>query len=78
MKEFAIDVSHIEELQNLNDVHELDKIFAKAQSTIVNGELVKLVRKTGAGETIKFDELSTLEELQSYRKSVFKYIKGAF
>jgi hypothetical protein len=74
MKEYIIDVSRIEELQTLNDVHELEKIFAKAQSTIVNGEIVFLVRKTSNGPAQKFDELSTLEELQQYRNSVFRYI----
>jgi hypothetical protein len=74
VKEYNIDVSRIEELQTLNDVHELEKIFAKAQSTIVNGEKVFLVRKIPKGPDQKFDELSTLEELQQYRNSVFRYI----
>jgi len=74
VKEFIIDVSRIEELQTLNDVHELEKIFSKAQSTIVNGEQVILVRKTLSGSTQKFDEISNLEELKQYRDTVFKYL----
>ena len=69
-----IDVSKIEELQTLNDKHELEKIFSKAQSTIVNGEAVMLVRKDRKGSSQKFDELSTLEDLKRYKKSVFKYL----
>lgn len=69
-----IDVSKIEELQTLNDKHELEKIFSKAQSTIVNGEAVMLVRKDRKGSPQKFDELSTLEDLKLYKKSVFKYL----
>ena len=69
-----IDVSRIEELQTLNDKHELEKIFSKAQSTIVNGEAVMLVRKDRKGSSQKFDELSTLEDLKRYKKSVFKYL----
>lgn len=74
MTAYKIDVSRIEELQTLNDRDELEKVFAKAQSTIVNGEAVILVRKDKAGHSQKFDEFSTLEDLDQYRKSVFKYL----
>lgn len=74
MRAYVIDVSKIEELQNLNDKNELEKIFFKAQSTIVNGENVILVRKDKQGVSQKFDELSTLEDLNRYKKSVFKYL----
>ena len=76
MKEYTIDVTRIEELQTLNDIHELDKIFAKAKSTIVNGEKVLLARKDQSGSLQKFDEFSTLEELQQYRNIVFRYIRN--
>lgn len=69
-----IDVSRIEELQTLNDKDELERIFSRAQSTIVNGEVVMLVRKDKEGASEKFDELSTLEDLHRYKKSVFKYL----
>ena len=75
MTEYVIDVSKIEELQTLNDQHQLENIFAKAKSTIVNGEKVLLVRKTSSGPAQKFDEFTTLEELEAYRKRVFKYLK---
>jgi DNA mismatch repair ATPase MutS len=75
MKEYSIDVSRIEDLQTLNDVHELEKIFARAKSTIVNGEKVILVRKTSQQPPQKFDELTSLKELQQYRDSVFRYIR---
>ena len=74
MRGYAIDVSRIEELQNLNDTDELEKIFFKAQSTIVNGECVTLVRKDKQGLAHKFDELSTLEDLERYKRAVFKYL----
>jgi len=74
MTEYEIDVAKIEELQTLNDKDELEKIFSKAQSTIVNGENVILVRKQRNGSSQKFDELTTLEDLERYRKSVFKYL----
>ena len=74
MREYVIDVSKIEELQTLNVKDELEKIFFKAQSTIVNGENVILVRKDRNGASQKFDEFSTLEDLHRYKKSVFKYL----
>ncbi len=74
MNTFVIEVTRIEELQTLKDLHELENIFVRAQSTIVNGETVSLVRKYKNGKSEKFDELSTLEDLQAYRDSVFKYL----
>jgi hypothetical protein len=36
---------------------------------------VILVRKDTAGTAAKFDELDTLQELEEYRNTVFKYLK---
>ena len=69
-----IDVSKIEELQTLNDKDELENIFFKANSTIVNGEKVIFVRKNKNGKSERFDEMSTQEELEHYKKRVFKYL----
>lgn len=74
MREYVIDVSKIEELQTLNDKDELEKIFSRAQSTIVNGEKVLLVRREKNGKSEKFDEMSTESELEEYRKRVFRYL----
>jgi hypothetical protein len=76
MNEYVINVSRIEELQNLNDTEELKTIFFRAKSTIVNGEKVFLVRKSGTSPAQKFEEFSTLEDLELYRKDVFKYLAG--
>lgn len=74
MREYVIDVSRIEELQTLNDKDELENIFSRAKSTIVNGEKVLLVRKEKSGKGEKFDELSTEDELDQYKKRVFRYL----
>jgi len=74
MKAYVIDVSKIEELQNLNDKDELENIFYRANSTIVNGEKVVLVRKNKNGASEKFDVITTQEDLEQFRKQVFKYI----
>ena len=74
MREYVIDVGGIEELQTLKDVDALDHIFSRAKSTIVNGEKVLLVRKDRSGKSEKCDELTTLEDLREYVKSVMKYL----
>ena len=74
MLEYIIDVTIIEELQTLNDKDQLEQIFFKAKSTVVNGEKVLLVRKDKQGQLQKFDEITSLEDLQRYRQTVFKYL----
>lgn len=73
MEPYIIDVSKLEELQMISDHDELERIFYRAKTTIVNGEKVMLVRKTDTAG-IPFSEFSTLEELEEYRSGVFKYL----
>ena len=75
MQNYIINVVQIEELQTTNDVDELSRIFGKAKSTIVNGEQVLLVRKFPDGHSEKFDQLTTLEDLEMYQKRIYKYLK---
>ena len=75
MAEYIIYVGQIEELQMLNDRQALDAIFRKAQSAVVGGEVVALVRKTSSGQEYRFEEISTLEDLNEYKKNVYKYVK---
>ena len=75
MNDYTINVTQIEELQTINNTDELENIFARAKSAIVNGAKVLLVRKHAAGKTSKFDEIDTLDTLEAYRKGVFKYLK---
>jgi hypothetical protein len=74
MQEYKIDVTQIEALQNTSNTNALDKIFTRAKSTIVNGEKVVLERREANGRTEKFDELTTLEALDEYKRSVYKYL----
>jgi hypothetical protein len=74
MEEYIIPVNKIEELQMLNDKDALDAIFIKAKTTIVNGENVALVRES-SGQTYRFDEISNLDDLENYKKNVYKYVK---
>ena len=74
MQEFIINVTQIEELQTLKDTEALDKIFTKAQRTIVGGEKVILVRRHANGQQDKFDELTTEGDLEEYKQRVYKYL----
>ncbi len=74
MTEYMINVNEVEDLQMTNDTVELEQIFTRAKSTVVQGGLVILTRKFTDGTTEKFDELSTEPELEAYREKVFKYL----
>ena len=74
MNDYIINVAQIEELQILRDREGLEQIFNRARSAIVNGAKAVLVRQGRATPAEKFDEFSTLPDLQAYRKHVFKYL----
>lgn len=74
MNDYTINVTQVEEYQTISNINALETIFSRAKSTIVNGAKVILVRKDSTGKSAKFDELDTLEELEEYRKAVFKYL----
>jgi hypothetical protein len=74
MQEYKINIADIEELQMTKNKRALDRIFKDAKSTVVNGEAVWLTRKQANGTIEKFDELTTAEDLELYKKSVYKYL----
>ncbi|NTS42855.1 hypothetical protein HRG84_18350 [Flavisolibacter sp. BT320] len=74
MNDYVINVTQIEELQTISNTDELEKIFGRARSAVVNGAKVILVRKEASGKTNRFDEIDTLEDLDNYQKGVFKYL----
>ena len=73
MQAYEINVTEIEELQTIANLRALDRIFMRAQQTIVGGEKVLLIRKTGNTKE-KFDEITTPEDLEAYKKGVYKYL----
>ena len=75
MNEYTIYVNQVEEWQMLNDTHALDAVFQKAKRMLVGGEPVVLARKDRSGRSDKFDELSTLDDLEAYRKNVYKNLQ---
>lgn len=74
MEEYTIYVNQVEEWQMINDSAALDTIFQRAKRNLVGGGTVVLARRNSNGRTDKFDELSTLEDLESYRKNVYKVL----
>jgi hypothetical protein len=74
MPEYIINVAEIEELQMINDKDELERIFNRANSIVVQGGTVVLARKRKDGSMEPFDELTTEPDLQQYKNTVFKYI----
>jgi hypothetical protein len=75
MQDYTINVTQIEDLQTINNTDEMENIFTRAKSAIVNGAKVILVRKEPSGKVNKFDEMDTLEDLEKYRERVFRYLK---
>lgn len=75
MPEYLIDVAAVESLQMINDTDELDRMFTRARSTIVQGGTVVLARKSKNGSIERFDEITTEPDLEQYRLGVFKYLK---
>lgn len=75
MNDYTINVGQIEELQTINNTDELETIFTRAKSAVVNGAKVILTRKETSGKLNRFDEMDTLEALEKYKTQVFKYLK---
>ena len=75
MEDLVITVNNIEEWQTLNDTNNLGRVFRRAQSVLVGGGKVVLERVQPSGEHYKFDELTSLEDLETYKKNVYKYVK---
>ena len=74
MEDLVIAVNNIEEWQTLNDTNSLGRVFRKAQSVLVGGGKVVLERVQPSGQRDRFEEFTTLEDLEAYKKNVYKYL----
>lgn len=74
MEDYIINVGQIEDLQMINDIAGLDTIFQRAKRTIVGGGAIALVRQQRSGQVDRFEEFSTLEDLEAYKKTVYKHL----
>ncbi|MBN9381112.1 MAG: hypothetical protein J0H74_10115 [Chitinophagaceae bacterium] len=75
MEDLVIAVNNIEEWQTLNDTDSLGRVFRRAQSVLVGGGKVVLERVQPSGQRYKFEEFTTLEDLEAYKKNVYKYLR---
>jgi len=75
MEDLVIAVNNIEEWQTLNDTNSLGRVFRKAQSVLVGGGKVVLERIQPSGQRYKFEEFTSLEDLEAYKKNVYKYLR---
>ena len=74
MQSYIINLNQVEELQMIKDSDELERIFNKAKSAVVQGEKVVIMRTDPGGAANKVDELSTEPELEKYKEEVMKYM----
>ena len=76
MEDYIISVGKVEEWQMTNDTAALDVVFDRAKRVLVGGGVVALVRELRTGEVYRFEEFSTLEELEKYKKGVYRWLNG--
>ncbi len=74
MPEYIINVNEVEDLQMTSNTAELELMFNRAKSTVVQGGTVILTRQYAEGRIENFDELTTEADLEVYRQTVFKYL----
>jgi len=74
MEDYILSVGKIEEWQMTNDRVSLDIVFDRAKRALVGGGVVALVREQRSGEVYRFEEISTLEDLEGYRRRVYRYL----
>ena len=74
MEDFIINVGKIEEWQMLKDVASLDEVFTRAKRVLVGGGTVALVREQRTGDSYRFEEFTNLDDFETYRRNVYKYL----
>lgn len=74
MPEYIINVNEVEDLQMTSNTTELEQMFTRAKSTVIQGGTVILTRQYAEGRIENFDELTTEADLEAYRQTVFKYL----
>jgi hypothetical protein len=74
MEDYIINVGKVEEWQMIRDISSLDEMFQRAKRVLVGGGTVALVREQRDGTSYRFEEFTNLEEFETYRKNVYKYL----
>lgn len=74
MEDYIINVGKVEEWQMIRDIASLDETFQRAKRVLVGGGTVALVREQRDGTSYRFEEFTNLEDFETYRKNVYKYL----
>ncbi|HEY4336602.1 MAG TPA: hypothetical protein VGM89_11910 [Puia sp.] len=74
MEDYIINVGKVEEWQMIRDISSLDETFQRAKRALVGGGTVALVREQRDGSSYRFEEFTNLEDFETYRKNVYKYL----
>ena len=74
MDDYIINVGKVEEFQMTKDVPALDELFQRAKRVVVGGGVVVLVRELRNGDSYRFEEFTNLDDFETYRKNVYKYL----
>jgi len=74
MDDYIINVGKVEEFQMTKDVPALDELFQRAKRVLVGGGVVVLVRELRNGDSYRFEEFTNLDDFETYRKNVYKYL----
>ncbi len=74
MINYTINIGVVEELQMLKDMPELNRIFSKAKSTVIQGGTVAINRTNSDGSIYTTDEISSEADLKAYQEKIFKYL----
>ena len=74
MEDYIINVGKVEEWQTIKDIASLDEVFQRAKRTLVGGGTVALIREQRNGTSYRFEEFTNLDDLEEYKKRVYKYL----
>ncbi|HXB09090.1 MAG TPA: hypothetical protein VNW04_18325 [Puia sp.] len=74
MDDYIINVGKVEEWQMIRDISSLDEMFQRAKRVLVGGGTVALVREQRDGTAYRFEVFSNLDDLDTYKKNVYKYL----
>jgi len=58
----------------IRDMASLDETFQRAKRVLVGGGTVALVREQRDGTSYRFEAFTNLEDFETYRKNVYKYL----
>ena len=71
---FPVYINDLEEWEMLKDAYQIGLTFQKAQSMIVGGGKLQLIRKQFDQSEVVIDEIDELEVLEKMKKHYMRYL----